>query len=409
MKSITRRETCIGVLSVAAITTLPERIAYGQRVIEGARGVFRALGGLEDLRTDKSYHMVAGLNADGSVAVGQSELGGKAVAYVWSDRNGMMPLSRSSSIAWGISGDGSTIVGRSEAQGGEYATIWETASGVSFAEEQEAWAGIVEERVRDNSIELQSAHFGEFNAISPDGRMLAGQTESTKGRHGFWMGSLEEARNVTFSEKLVERAPESAIYAVTDEVSGLRYAATGTFGGEQEDGHCLTLRSMEEIACNTMQNRGFRAIDCAIAPFPQEGKLVSVGGSSTWASGGEYIPVLRELENTGRDQIGAITMELGALPGGDGAGLANVISQDGGMIAGNASIGVYKKKEWRPFVWDTKNGMRDLQKLAVEEYGMNVENWDLRSATAISEDGMIIGGWGYDPIGQPEPWIMTLK
>ena len=102
-------------------------------------------------------------------------------------------------------------------------------------------------------------------------------------------------------------------------------------------------------------------------------------------------------------------MKLGALQGGDQAGIANVISMDGRVVAGNASIGMYEKKEWRPFVWDMENGLRNLQELATETYGMDLKGWDLRSVTAISEDGMTFGGWGYDPEGEPEPWIMDLN
>ena len=301
--------------------------------------------------------MVAGLSGDGSIAVGQSELMGKAIAYVWSEKHGMVPLSENSSIAWAISGDGSMIVGRSEIQGRTSATIWKTASGVPFTHERDAWIDIVEERVYDGAAYMQPGHFGEFNAISPDGRILAGQTESAKGPHAFWMDATKGVESIAFSEKLIARAPESAIYAMSDMIKGLRYAATGTFGKEREDGHCLTLQGEKEIACNTMQplDNGLlsRSVDCAIAQLAlrQEGwdqeALVSVGGSSTQDSGGQYVPVLRKLERTSEDQIGAITMKLGALQGGDQAGIANVISMDGGVVAGNASIGMYEKKEPR--------------------------------------------------------------
>ena len=400
----------MAIVSGMTMMVLPTKAAHGQLVIEGSKGRFYALGSLGDVRSDKAYHMVAGLTGDGSMAVGQSELDGKAIAYVWSEKHGMVPLSESNSIAWAISGDGSMIVGRSEVLGGTYATSWKTRSGVPFTDDRKEWDGIIEEYAHDGAIDLGTGgHFGEFNAISPDGLVLAGQTDSTNGRHAFWIDGMEKNGNISFSAKLAARGDESAIYAVTDEIEFLRYAAAGTFGEEQEDGHCLTLKGTEAIACNTMQSfqTSGRSIDCALASLM--GTIVSVGGSSTQESGGQYVPVLRKLERTSSDQIGAITTKLGSLPGGDQAGLANVISKYGGVVAGNASIGAYEKKEWRPFVWDTENGIRDLQEIMMTEYGIDMKGWDLRSATAISDDGITIGGWGYDPKGQPEPWIVTLE
>lgn len=414
MQKITRRDACLGALSILALTAFPGRASFGQRLIEGTSGHFRALGSLAGTRTEKSYHMVAGLSSDGSVAVGQSELNGQPVAYVWSESYGMVPLSESSSIAWAISGDSRTIVGRSHASGSDYATIWTTESGVPFSASKDTWSGIVEKRVFDNTVTDISEHFGEFNAISPDGQVLAGQTDSLKGRHAFWIDTSVDPTHIAYATKLIAQASESAIYAITDPITGHRYAACGTFGDERETGYSLTLSGAEEVAFNAMRALADAevSIDCAIAQLQQSeysGRLASVGGSSTNDSNGNYVAVLRILERTTEDQVSATAMKLGALQGGDHGGLANVISNDGVVVAGNASVGVYKKKEWRPFVWDAQNGMRDLQMLAVRDYGMDLAKWDLRSATAMSENGLTIGGWGYDPSGQPEPWIMTLN
>ena len=414
MHKVTRRDACLGALSVLALTVLPGRVSFGQRLIEGTSGHFRALGSLAGTRTDKSFHMVAGLSSDGSVAVGQSELNGQPVAFVWSERYGMVSLSESNSIAWAISGDSRTIVGRSRVRDSDFSTVWTTESGVPFSASQDTWSSIVERQVFDKAVTDISNHFGEFNAISPDGQVLAGQTDSLKGRHAFWVNTSDDLTNLAYSTKLTARASESAIYAITDPIDGHRYAACGTSGDERETGYSLTISAAEDVAFNAMQalTDSQVSIDCAIAQLQQSqysGKLASVGARSTNDSDGDYVAVLRILERTTEDQVGAITMMLGALQGGDHGGLANVISRDGTVIAGNASIGDYKKKEWRAFVWDIQNGMRDLQMLAVREYGMDLARWDLRSATAISEDGLTIGGWGYDPSGEPEPWIMTFS
>ena len=414
MAKISRREICMTVFPAMVLSFIPNFSSHAQRVIHSSNGQFRALGSLGNMRSKISYHMVAGLSADGLLAVGQSELDDKALAFVWTELEGMVPLSENNSIAWAVSGDGSKIVGRVDIRGGAYASIWSTESGVSFSAPMETWSGIIEEHIFNEGAISQSSHFGEFNAISPDGAVLAGQTDSPMGRHAFWVDTTIGMNDLSFSEKLIERGPESAIYAVTNSLDGHRFAASGTFGDKREDGHCLILSESKEIACNTMQSleKAEKSIDCAIAQLQtpgNEGKIVSVGGTGTLKTKREYVPVLRIIDSIAEDSYGTVAKVLGALPGGDNAGIANVISQNGKIIAGNASIGEYKKKEWRPFIWDEKNGMRNLQKLAIEEFGLELEDWDLRSATAISKDGSTIGGWGYDPSGQPEPWIMTLK
>ena len=51
------------------------------------------------------------------------------------------------------------------------------------------------------------------------------------------------------------------------------------------------------------------------------------------------------------------------------------------------------------FIWDTLNGMRNLKYLFENEYGLDLTDWHLRSASAISADGLTIAGTGINPDG----------
>ena len=418
MSEITRRE--FGMYTVASIM-LPSmsRSVHAQTTPFGEQSaLFWQLGSLTEEPTDKSFHMVSGISADGSTAVGQTELNGKAVSFVWSKELGMRPLSEDESIAWAISAGGDTIVGRTHdphSSNSSYATAWKIAEGMSFDAIQEDWSSInIIKDIYSYSDANEKDHFGEFNTVSPDGLVYSGQTESPQGRHAFWVDVSKNPIAESFApDLLTSKGGESAVYAITDSINlngtKARYAATGTFSEIGGGAHCLAILEADAIGCNSMPHLSQfqNSIDCALA-FVEGNKLRVVGGSVATYSQSSYVPVLRYISNVVGDVEGQKPVVLGSLPGGDQAGIANAISGDGRIVVGNASIGVYDRKEWRPFIWDEKNGLRDLQQLLIE-LGVDIKDWDLRSATAISYDGKTIGGWGYDPSGRPEPWIAILQ
>ena len=53
--------------------------------------------------------------------------------------------------------------------------------------------------------------------------------------------------------------------------------------------------------------------------------------------------------------------------------------------------------------------MRNLVDVLVElGLGPAMAGWDLETATAISPDGLTVGGWGYNSQGHVEAWIAYL-
>ena len=97
-------------------------------------------------------------------------------------------------------------------------------------------------------------------------------------------------------------------------------------------------------------------------------------------------------------------MLLGDLPGPLVASLAAGISADGSTIVGTAGAGVND----RAFIWDEVHGMRDLQQVLEDDYGLNLTGWRFQRAVGISADGRTIAGWGYNPDSWEEPWIVRL-
>jgi DNA-binding beta-propeller fold protein YncE len=57
------------------------------------------------------------------------------------------------------------------------------------------------------------------------------------------------------------------------------------------------------------------------------------------------------------------------------------------------------------FLWDARQGMRDLQEILTADLGVDLSGWKLTEATAVSGDGRTIVGNGINPHGDPEAWI----
>jgi probable HAF family extracellular repeat protein len=84
---------------------------------------------------------------------------------------------------------------------------------------------------------------------------------------------------------------------------------------------------------------------------------------------------------------------------------ATAVSGDGSVIVGWADVG---DGPTRAFVWDAAHGMRDLQNLLQNVYGLDLSGWNLLEATGVSDDGRTIIGWGTSPISSGQAFLVTL-
>jgi probable HAF family extracellular repeat protein len=123
-----------------------------------------------------------------------------------------------------------------------------------------------------------------------------------------------------------------------------------------------------------------------------------VGYSNSEISGGS-IEAFRWTSQTGMQP-------LGDLAGGDFESDAIGVNGDGSLIVGFSA----GDKGMGAFVWDEQHGMRDLQDLLVSGFalGPQLGGWHLASATDISDDGRTIVGYGLNPDGHFEAWLVRL-
>lgn len=99
---------------------------------------------------------------------------------------------------------------------------------------------------------------------------------------------------------------------------------------------------------------------------------------------------------------------LGFLPDGrSDSSRAHGVSADGAVVVGMGSSPVGSAAPFEAFIWDSTNGMQELDQL-LAELGLDLTGWELESATAISADGLTIVGNGLNPDGDREAWIATI-
>ena len=99
---------------------------------------------------------------------------------------------------------------------------------------------------------------------------------------------------------------------------------------------------------------------------------------------------------------------LGGLTGGNNffGSRATGVSADGSVVVGRGSSASGSEA----FIWDEDAGMRSLQQLLIAEYGLELSlmDWILSEATGISADGRSIVGYGTNPDGDREAWLVRL-
>jgi uncharacterized membrane protein len=90
---------------------------------------------------------------------------------------------------------------------------------------------------------------------------------------------------------------------------------------------------------------------------------------------------------------------------------ADAVSSDGNIILGSGIVDpTGPNPEEGPMLWTLLDGPRLLRDILVNDYGLGpqITGWSLDQATDISADGRTIVGYGVNPRGETEAWLVRL-
>lgn len=333
---------------------------------------FRGLGFIPN--TEPASAALA-VSASGSHAAGWCDLdavrwssdGGRALGRMASPFGGI-------AVAQAISGDGSVVVGfgRGEQVGTPFwAFAWDAVRGM----------------VPLCPPPGEGSIFGSYaSGVSADGRVIVGASDGIGGGH---LRAFRAALDREWQPIMSEPSSASAVSGDGTVVVGIVHlqGVDRAFAWSEAAG----MRLLDDLD---------GGIQSAIAYGVNTDGTWIVGGSSSGSSDPEYAYEAVLWSSTGK------ATALGDLPGGDYASEARGVSADGSVVVGLSTVAPSPRTA--AFIWDATHGMRDLRRVLIDQYGLNLDGWELSSALGISADGRTIVGRGINPARQNEGWIAYL-
>ncbi len=420
----------LGVLAFSAF------VAFGTTSPAFAEATFMGLG---DLPGGEFFSQARAVSADGSVVVGVSDsgrgeafrwesgvitglggtilfcrcLGGdcRSVGFPVESEDAFCPFQVQSLFVGGaandVSADGSVIVGGSEDF--DFAVRWE--NGVMTA--------LVVGAIRvgsDTALAVSgdgAVVVGRFGRFEPgafrwteaDGQMSLGVLPGTEPG-----GASSSANGVSFDGSVVVGGSASRRDPVSTNADALPCPIPPfknpreAFRWEDLNGNGLVDDPAEKLDNHPEFGLGDLGGDSVATDVSGDGSVV-VG----WSRSPSCSEAFRWEDG--------LMMGLGTLPGGIFGSQARAVSADGSAIVGHIltagatvdlcpPFGCFVGME--AFVWDETNGMRSLQSVLVDGFGLGLTGWTLTSAADISGDRLTIVGEGINPDGFSEGWIAVL-
>jgi probable HAF family extracellular repeat protein len=368
---------------------------------------------LGDLPGGDFYSEASAISADGSTVVGFSKFSGTdgitAVsnadqAFRWSLGSGMVGLGdltggAYASRASGVSGDGSVIVGVSSSTPGDQAFRWTLGGGVAGI--GDLTGGTFFSRANDVSADglrivgvsnsssgteafqyvLGSGMLGlgdlpgdEFrsaaNAISDNGLVIVGQSDSTISETDTSLGfSFDEAFRMSISGTM-------SGLGVTNDPFGCSCIGSGATAAS-EDGSVVVGWSSDSLF-----HHAFR--------WTAADGIASLSGTFLSTSATSSVPL--GLSADGSVAVGVYSADSLLVTEPEGG--ITALPADGDRLA---------------FIWTETAGSKNLQQFLTDDLGLDLTGWTLESATGISADGSVITGYGVNPDGNREAWVVDLN
>ncbi len=333
------------------------------------QATFRNLGFLPGYAASQA----AAVSADGSVVAGTATTtAGNRQAFRWDTRQGVIGLGfmpgGTASTASAVSANGAVIVGSGDAN-----TIDSPTPTAGFR-----WTAETGPRRLES---LPGSYLCTAAGVSGDGTAVVGTCLQFNNTAYRWLASTGA---VAFSRFGGGSDQQSS-------ANGVSVDGTVIVGA----GHPVLTGAVMWTANGNATVLGKLAGDAeATATAVSRDGTVIVGSSMNTARTSR---AFRWTQQTGMTELGnGIEGLLGSF--------ATAVSGDGRTIVG-----------WGPaatgdvaLIWDAAHGLRLLDAALLTDYATSIPGWKLSRATAISDDARTIAGYGTNPQGQTEAWIVTL-
>ncbi len=314
-----------------------------------------------------------GISADGAVIVGSSYNASRFEAFRWDADSGMEGLGilsndlGASSIAWGASADGSVIAGGSTVNFlGQEAFRWTRASSMEGIGDLDG-----------------GGPFSIARDVSADGGPAVGAGSSTAydTEAALWNDTSPEGLGTLIGGRLSE------LWAI----SGRGNLAVGWSSSDTQSSRAIVWsRSGGLLPLPRLDE--FELSSSALGVSADGSTIVGWSRDAAGTTATRWTGKRRSVER------------LGNLPHGASNSRAWDVSNSGHIVVG---VGVGPDGE-EAFIWDPVHGMRSLRDTLIAEQVTGLEGWQLQQATAISDDGTKIAGFGTNASGEFEAFLIDL-
>ena len=307
------------------------------------------------------------------------------------------------SQAFGVSADGTAIVGTEYHRSGyRYATLWTSEAELTLLPGRSSTS--------------------RAYSVSADGDLVFGNYGSTMGARAHWA-----RENGVYGLNTIDELLNALV--VSDDG---RFAAGWTGGTSSYRYHLEGTDVVQTTSLGPLS--GSRSNN----PTDISADGAAIVGVST---SGSYSQAFRWTESDG--MVG-----LGELAGGNQYSMAYAVSGDGAVVVGTSvSSRGYEGFRWTEsdgmqplsgessadmlrvaqatnytgdiivgnkaandggaMIWTAEAGVRSLKELLTVDYNLDLDGWELASAQDITPDGTTIVGYGLNPDGQMEAWMIS--
>lgn len=293
------------------------------------------------------------------------------------------------SRAYGISPDGTMVVGATGSESDSFAAYWTESEGLF--------------RTHDR---------GSFTGASADGSVIAGQGFGeaflwTPAYSGQQLGVLPG----TFTSAATDISADGSVIVGNSGDQAFMWTDTGP-GSDMVELHGLGGEAVTRVDAISADGR----IAVGMSGTPVGGSTFAVywyadGTPLSLQFAGTDASSAHDVSADGSVIVGRAndapfrwtddrSISLGLLPG-DTEGGATAVSADGSVVLGYSGSNL--------FLWDEAAGMRELWSMLTFDYGLDLTGWVLEEALGLSDDGLVIAGWGINPYGQTEGWVASLR